>query len=137
MQLMARALRAPETRAWVPAIRMRRRDFLVPSTKDRKGWQACTLRTERGQPRFSEIAARRAVVEPSRAAYSNLNAPPQTPTAPERMIKVAIVGGSGYTALELIKILLRHPAVQIAAVTSRQEDTPLVAELHHSLAGRL
>jgi N-acetyl-gamma-glutamyl-phosphate reductase len=53
------------------------------------------------------------------------------------MIKVAIVGGSGYTALELIKILLRHPAVQIAAVTSRQEDTPLVAELHHSLAGRL
>jgi N-acetyl-gamma-glutamyl-phosphate reductase len=53
------------------------------------------------------------------------------------MTKVAILGGSGYTALELIKILLRHPAVEIVAVTSRQEDTPLVAELHHSLAGRL
>jgi N-acetyl-gamma-glutamyl-phosphate reductase len=53
------------------------------------------------------------------------------------MTKVAILGGSGYTALELIKILLRHPAVQIVAVTSRQEDTPHVAELHHSLAGRL
>lgn len=53
------------------------------------------------------------------------------------MIKVAILGGSGYTALELIKILLRHPAVEIVAVTSRQQDTPRVDELHHSLTGRL
>jgi N-acetyl-gamma-glutamyl-phosphate reductase len=53
------------------------------------------------------------------------------------MIKVAILGGSGYTALELIKILLRHPAAEIVAVTSRQEDTPRVAELHPSLTGRI
>jgi N-acetyl-gamma-glutamyl-phosphate reductase len=53
------------------------------------------------------------------------------------MIKVAILGGSGYTALELIKILLRHPAVAIAAVTSRQSDTPRLAELHPSLTGRI
>jgi N-acetyl-gamma-glutamyl-phosphate reductase len=53
------------------------------------------------------------------------------------MIQVAILGGSGYTALELIKLLLRHPSVEIAAVTSRQEDTPRVAELHPSLAGRI
>src|SRR4029077_2814369 len=53
------------------------------------------------------------------------------------MIKVAILGGSGYTALELIKILLRHPHVDIAAVTSRQEGTPLVAESHPSLTGRI
>jgi N-acetyl-gamma-glutamyl-phosphate reductase len=53
------------------------------------------------------------------------------------MIKVAILGGSGYTALELIKILLRHPAVEIVAVTSRQSDTPRLAELHPSLTGRI
>jgi N-acetyl-gamma-glutamyl-phosphate reductase len=53
------------------------------------------------------------------------------------MHKVAILGGSGYTALELIKILFRHPAVEIAAVTSRQEETPRIAELHPSLTGRL
>lgn len=53
------------------------------------------------------------------------------------MIKVAILGGTGYTALELVKILLRHPQVEIAAVTSRQEGTPLVAESHPSLAGRI
>ncbi len=53
------------------------------------------------------------------------------------MINVAIIGGSGYTALELMRILLRHPHVNIVAVTSRQDDTPLVAELHHSLTGRI
>lgn len=53
------------------------------------------------------------------------------------MTKVAILGGSGYTALELIKILLRHPAVEIVAVTSRQKDTPRLAELHPSLTGRI
>src|SRR5438309_5411873 len=52
------------------------------------------------------------------------------------MTKVAILGGSGYTALELIKILLRHPSVEIVAVTSRQEETPLLADVHPSLAGR-
>jgi N-acetyl-gamma-glutamyl-phosphate reductase len=53
------------------------------------------------------------------------------------MTKVAILGGSGYTAVELIKILLRHPGAEIVAVTSRQEDTPFVSELHPVLAGRI
>src|SRR5438445_8200451 len=52
-------------------------------------------------------------------------------------IKVAILGGTGYTAAELIKILLRHPGAEIVAVTSRQEGTPLVAEVHPSLTGRI
>lgn len=49
--------------------------------------------------------------------------------------KVAILGGSGYTAVELMKILLRHPQVEIAAVTSRSEESPLVADVHPSLNG--
>jgi N-acetyl-gamma-glutamyl-phosphate reductase len=53
------------------------------------------------------------------------------------MIHVAILGGSGYTALELIKILLRHPQAKIVAVTSRQADTPRVDEVHPSLGKRL
>src|SRR5262249_1106437 len=51
-------------------------------------------------------------------------------------VKVAILGGPGYTAVELLKILLRHPGVHVEAVTSRQEGTPLVSELHPILAGR-
>jgi N-acetyl-gamma-glutamyl-phosphate reductase len=53
------------------------------------------------------------------------------------MIKVGILGATGYTALELIKILLRHPEVEIVALTSRQEDSPHVASVHPQLAGRL
>src|SRR5262245_42063197 len=52
------------------------------------------------------------------------------------MTRIAILGGSGYTALELFRILLRHPDADIVAVTSRQEGTPTVAELHPSLTGR-
>jgi N-acetyl-gamma-glutamyl-phosphate reductase len=52
-------------------------------------------------------------------------------------ISVAILGGTGYTALELIKILLRHPHARIVAITSRQEGTPRLEEVHPSLAGRM
>src|SRR5947209_11812818 len=52
-------------------------------------------------------------------------------------VKVAVLGGSGYTAVELLKILLRHPGAEVVAVTSRQADTPLVADLHPALTGRI
>jgi N-acetyl-gamma-glutamyl-phosphate reductase len=50
-------------------------------------------------------------------------------------VKIAILGGSGYTAVELIKLLLRHPGAEIVAITSRQDE--LIADLHPSLFGRL
>ena len=53
------------------------------------------------------------------------------------MTKIAILGGTGYTACELIKILFRHPHAEIVAVTSRDEKMPGVAESHPSLAGRI
>ncbi|MBP1720801.1 MAG: N-acetyl-gamma-glutamyl-phosphate reductase, partial [Deltaproteobacteria bacterium] len=36
------------------------------------------------------------------------------------MLKVGIYGGSGYTGLELMRILLRHPDVEVVALTSRK-----------------
>jgi N-acetyl-gamma-glutamyl-phosphate reductase len=53
------------------------------------------------------------------------------------MIRVGIMGATGYTALELIKILLRHPQVDIAVLTSRQEGSPHVGTVHPSLVHRL
>jgi N-acetyl-gamma-glutamyl-phosphate reductase len=50
---------------------------------------------------------------------------------------VAIVGASGYAALELIRILLHHPRVKIAAATSRQDESPRLEALHPSLARRI
>ncbi len=53
------------------------------------------------------------------------------------MTRVAILGATGYTAVELIKLLLRHPDVEITTLTSRQEGNPHVASVHPSLVGRL
>ena len=53
------------------------------------------------------------------------------------MMRVAIVGASGYSARELIQILLRHPDVRVTVATSRQEETPSLASLHPSLARRI
>jgi N-acetyl-gamma-glutamyl-phosphate reductase len=52
------------------------------------------------------------------------------------MARVAVLGATGYTALELLRILLRHPQAEVTAVTSRQPGTPL-AEVHPSLTGRI
>jgi N-acetyl-gamma-glutamyl-phosphate reductase len=52
-------------------------------------------------------------------------------------IPLAILGGSGYTAVELIKLLLRHPHAEIVAITSRQDDAPRIDELHPSLTSRI
>ncbi len=53
------------------------------------------------------------------------------------MIKVGIVGGTGYTGVELLRILSQHPEVQIQAITSRQEAGMAVADLFPSLRGRV
>jgi len=52
------------------------------------------------------------------------------------MTRVAILGATGYTALELLKILLRHPEVEVTAITSRTE-TGHVNTVHPSLTGRV
>ena len=53
------------------------------------------------------------------------------------MIKIGILGGSGYTALELIKLLLRHPQVEICCLTTRGKDQPHVSKVHPQLLGQL
>ena len=52
-------------------------------------------------------------------------------------MKVAVVGASGYTGLELLRILLRHPEFEIAAVTSEQRAGREVGEVFPALRGRL
>jgi N-acetyl-gamma-glutamyl-phosphate reductase len=52
------------------------------------------------------------------------------------MIDVGIVGASGYTARELMRILVRHPEVRLAMATSRQDEGTRVDTLHPTLAHR-
>ena len=51
------------------------------------------------------------------------------------MIKVGIVGGTGYTGVELLRLLAAHPQVQLTAITSRKEDGMPVADMFPSLRG--
>jgi N-acetyl-gamma-glutamyl-phosphate reductase len=50
-------------------------------------------------------------------------------------MKVAVVGASGYTGLELLRILARHPRVELAAVTSEQRAGTPVGRAFPSLSG--
>ena len=53
------------------------------------------------------------------------------------MIKVGIVGGTGYTGVELLRILAAHPEVELICITSRSEDGLPVADMFPSLRGHV
>ena len=53
------------------------------------------------------------------------------------MIKVGIVGGTGYTGIELLRLLALHPEAELTAITSRTEAGKPVAEMFPSLRGLL
>ena len=52
------------------------------------------------------------------------------------MIKIAIVGGTGYTGVELLRLLAQHPKAELRAITSRKEAGTKVADMFPSLRGR-
>jgi N-acetyl-gamma-glutamyl-phosphate reductase len=51
------------------------------------------------------------------------------------VISVGIVGGTGYTGVELLRLLLRHPDVQVSVLTSRTEAGKRVDDMFLSLRG--
>ncbi len=52
-------------------------------------------------------------------------------------MRVAVVGASGYTGLELVRILLRHPIFELVAVTSEQRAGQAVGDAFPALRGQL
>ena len=53
----------------------------------------------------------------------------------DKKIKVGIVGGAGYTAGELIRILLNHPFAEITFVNSKSNVGKYLYEVHQDLLG--
>ena len=51
------------------------------------------------------------------------------------MIKVGIVGGTGYTGVELLRLLAQHPQAEVAVITSRSEAGVAVADMYPNLRG--
>lgn len=52
-------------------------------------------------------------------------------------IKAGIVGGTGYTGVELLRLLSQHPYVDLTAITSRKEDGMPVSDMFPNLRGRV
>ncbi len=53
------------------------------------------------------------------------------------MIKAGIVGGTGYTGVELLRLLAAHPQVELTVITSRSEAGKPVSDLFPNLRGHL
>ncbi|PID44584.1 MAG: N-acetyl-gamma-glutamyl-phosphate reductase [Gammaproteobacteria bacterium] len=56
-------------------------------------------------------------------------------TNSQAKIKVGVVGGTGYTGVELLRLLAVHPGVEIFAVTSRSEKGSIVSDMYPNLRG--
>ena len=52
-------------------------------------------------------------------------------------IRIGIVGGTGYTGVELLRLLAQHPNCELAAITSRKEAGTGVADMFPNLRGRV
>lgn len=53
------------------------------------------------------------------------------------MIKVGVVGGTGYTGVELLRLLAGHPEVELRVITSRSEAGQAVADMFPNLRGHV
>ena len=51
------------------------------------------------------------------------------------MVKVGIVGGTGYTGVELLRLLAQHPQAEVAVITSRSENGVKVTDMYPNLRG--
>ena len=51
------------------------------------------------------------------------------------MLKVAVIGASGYTGVELLRLLVGHPEVEISCITSRQHEGLPINQAFPSLSG--
>ncbi len=51
------------------------------------------------------------------------------------MTKIGIIGGTGYTGVELIRLLAGHPQAELVVITSRKESGRRVSEVFPSLRG--
>jgi N-acetyl-gamma-glutamyl-phosphate reductase len=56
--------------------------------------------------------------------------------ANRQSVPVAVLGATGYAGVELLRILARHPRVDLTAITSQQYAGKRVSEIYPSLAGK-
>src|SRR5262245_33902442 len=53
------------------------------------------------------------------------------------MVRVAVLGATGYSAKELLRLLISHPHAEVTALTTRSDECLPLGDVHPSLRGRL
>ena len=53
------------------------------------------------------------------------------------MLKIGVVGGTGYTGVELLRLIAQHPQAELMCITSRSEKGLAVADLFPNLRGHI
>jgi len=53
------------------------------------------------------------------------------------MVNVGIIGGTGYTGVELMRLLANHPMVELKVITSRSNAGTAVSEMFPNLRGKV
>jgi N-acetyl-gamma-glutamyl-phosphate reductase len=61
----------------------------------------------------------------------------RTSATSTRKLKIGIVGGTGYTGVELLRLLARHPNADVVAITSRSEAGVAVQDMYPNLRGHI
>ena len=51
------------------------------------------------------------------------------------MVRIGIVGGTGYTGVELLRLLAAHPQARVETITSRSEEGVRVVDMYPNLRG--
>src|SRR5882672_4459549 len=54
-----------------------------------------------------------------------------------KIFKIGVVGGTGYTGVELLRLLAQHPHCELTVITSRQEAGTPVAAMFSNLRGHV
>src|SRR5690606_23436163 len=52
-----------------------------------------------------------------------------------KMVRIGIVGGTGYTGVELLRLLAAHPQARVETITSRSEEGVRVVDMYPNLRG--
>src|SRR5262249_17397719 len=114
------------------------------SRATRARWSArSTAGTRRASARSTPSASRpESVSQPARCAAAPrrvhdraMEARPQSAGTSSRRVPVAVLGATGYAGVELLRLLARHPAVEIVCLSSEQYRERRASQVYPFLAG--